>query len=446
MNIGEQMKKSAFSLLSGGEKTRVNLARILLRDCDILLLDEPTNHLDMASLEWLEKFIQEFLGTVVVISHDRVFLDKVITRIIEIDAGRANFYSGNYSFYVEERQRRFIRQSEQYERQRREIKRIEERAKWFVEQNRFTTKHHAILSRIDHMEKVEKPNTSGRLTSGFDSGGYASKVVVSFDAVSKRYGSKPILNNVSLSVFRNDCIALVGANDAEREGMRADALGINSIITNTFMRIQRKFEKSAQQFGLERKLENLANRTRKLKIAEWKRVVHQTLGINIMDDYYMGEFFSHALNQWTANNVGLIKTIPQDTLSRMRDIVQDGYLQGRSNTAIGNDIQEAYGIGRRHAQFIARDQMAKLNSNITQAQQRDAEVDEYVWSTPGDSRVRDSHAALNGKRFRWDDPPVVDEETGRRASVGEDYNCRCVGLPVFNLETLDLPWESDEIL
>jgi len=233
--------------------------------------------------------------------------------------------------------------------------------------------------------------------------------------------------------------------DADRQNIRHDdALSIQAVIADTFMRIQRAFERKTQLFGLEDKLESLANMTRKLKISEWKRVVHQTLGVNIMDDYYMGEFFSHALKQWTANNVSLIKTIPQETLSRMSQIVLDGYLQGRSNTSIGNDIQEAYGIGRRHAQFIARDQIAKLNSNITQAQQQDAGVEEYVWSSSGDIRVRDSHAALNGKRFRWDDPPVVDETTGRRASVGLDYNCRCVGLPVFNIETLNLPWERTD--
>lgn len=212
MNIDERLRKSRFNQLSGGEKSRVNLARILLRECDILLLDEPTNHLDLASLEWLENFFCEFQGTVVVISHDRVFLDRVVTRIIEIDDGRANFFSGNYSFYVEEKQRRFITQSEQYERQQKEIKRIEDRAKWFVEQNRFTTKHHAILSRIDHMAKIEKPNTSSKLTTGFNSGSYASKEIVSFDSVRKNHGIKILLDDISLSIRKNDRIALVGVN------------------------------------------------------------------------------------------------------------------------------------------------------------------------------------------------------------------------------------------
>ena len=212
MNIGGQMRQSRFSLLSGGEKTRVNLARILLRDCDILLLDEPTNHLDLASLEWLEKFLKEFSGTVVIISHDRVFLDNVIRRVVEIEGGKAHFYSGNYSWYAEEKRRRYITQSELYERQQKEIKRIEDRAKWFVEQNRFTTKHHAILSRIDHMDKVEKPASSRKITEDFNSGGHAAKQILSLGSLCKSYGANPLLNNVSLVIGRNDRIALIGAN------------------------------------------------------------------------------------------------------------------------------------------------------------------------------------------------------------------------------------------
>jgi ATPase subunit of ABC transporter with duplicated ATPase domains len=212
MDIGEKIRNSPFNRLSGGEKTRVNLARILLRDSDVLLLDEPTNHLDLDSLEWLENFLLDYPGTVVVISHDRVFLDRVVKRIIEIEEGKANFYSGNYSWYTEEKERRFISQSQRYERQQKEIKRIEERAKWFVEQNRFTRKHHAILSRLDHMEKIDKPAAAEKLTASFESGGYASKEIVSFDSVNKSYEKKVIANNLSLSIYRNERIALTGPN------------------------------------------------------------------------------------------------------------------------------------------------------------------------------------------------------------------------------------------
>jgi ATPase subunit of ABC transporter with duplicated ATPase domains len=212
MNIGEGMKSGLFSTLSGGEKTRVNLARILLRECDILLLDEPTNHLDIPSLTWLEQFLREYKGTIVCISHDRTFLDNVVKRIIEIDYGKVNFYGGSYSFYTVERIRRYEKHSQQYERQQKEIKRIEDRAKWFVQNDRFTTKHHAILSRIDHMVKIDRPNITRKITEDFKSGGYAAKVVVSLENVNKGYGGKTLLKDINVNILRNDRIALIGAN------------------------------------------------------------------------------------------------------------------------------------------------------------------------------------------------------------------------------------------
>jgi ATPase subunit of ABC transporter with duplicated ATPase domains len=219
MSISENMRKSLFSLLSGGEKTRVNLARILLRDCDILLLDEPTNHLDLTSLEWLEKFLLNFPGTVVVISHDRAFLDRVVTRIIEIDEGKANFYAGNYSFYVEEREQRYLTQAEQYKQQQRKISLLEvaiKRQRVWVQSNPLNTglakRALAMEKRLEQMDKVERPNTSKRIDEDFNSGGYAAKVIVKFDSVHKQFGSKVLLNNLNLSIFRNDSIALIGEN------------------------------------------------------------------------------------------------------------------------------------------------------------------------------------------------------------------------------------------
>ena len=211
MNIND-MRTSPFNLLSGGEKTRVNLARILLRDSDILLLDEPTNHLDLTSLKWLEGFLKSFSGTVVVISHDRAFLDNVITRIVEISDGIAHFYTGNYSWYAQERRRRYSAWLEKYERQQKEIKRIEDRAKWFVEQNPYTTKHHAILSRIDHMEKIDKPTATKKMTEEFNSGGHAAKIVVALESVCKQYGNHVLMDDVSLNINRGDRIALIGEN------------------------------------------------------------------------------------------------------------------------------------------------------------------------------------------------------------------------------------------
>ena len=135
----------------------------------------------------------------------------------------------------------------------------------------------------------------------------------------------------------------------------------------------------------------------------------------------------------------LIKTITKDTLSQMENIVQEGFKTGKTTTSIVKEIQSTYGVEKRYARLIARDQMAKLNADLTKTQQQDAGVEEYIWSTSGDGRVRDRHRSLNNKTFRWDDPPVVDTKTGRRCHPGEDYQCRCVSLPKFNFSTLDLP-------
>ena len=128
LDITPDMRDRLFENLSGGEKTRVNLARLILEDTDILLLDEPTNHLDLHATEWLEDYISRFRGTVLAISHDRYFLDKVAQRCIEIVEGKAEFYSGNYSFFVEERQRRFEEKQKQYEKDAAKIAQLQKAA------------------------------------------------------------------------------------------------------------------------------------------------------------------------------------------------------------------------------------------------------------------------------------------------------------------------------
>ena len=219
MNIDDRLRNSLFNQLSGGERARVNLAHILLRDCDILLLDEPTNHLDLTSLEWLEGFLQNFPGTVIVVSHDRVFLDRVVTRIIEIDDGKANFYSGNYSFYAEEREQRFLTQAEQYKQQQRKISQLEaavKRQRIWAQINPSNTglakRALAMEKRIERMDKVEKPIAARKLDAEFNSGGYASKEIVSFDSVCKSYGEQIIAYDLEHKILRNDRIAIAGAN------------------------------------------------------------------------------------------------------------------------------------------------------------------------------------------------------------------------------------------
>ncbi len=226
----------------------------------------------------------------------------------------------------------------------------------------------------------------------------------------------------------------------EKSNVRKDDIrDLGLVVKDAFDAMHKQLEQKTESFGLRRKLEALAHLTRKLTIKEWKKVVKQTLGIDIMDDYYMGEFYREALNVWVEDNVNLIKTIPKDSLGRMKEIVQEGFKAGKTTTSIVKEIQRTYGIEKRHARLIARDQTAKLHGQLAKAQQTDAGVNEYTWSTSGDSRVRERHRELNGKRFRWDDPPVVDTKTGRRAHPGEDYQCRCVALPVFDIDTINVP-------
>jgi ATPase subunit of ABC transporter with duplicated ATPase domains len=219
MKISDELRYSAFGTLSGGEKTRVNLSRILLCDCDILLLDEPTNHLDLVSLNWLESFLRDFNGTVVVVSHDRVFLDNVVTRIIEVDDGKANMYSGNYSFYIEEKERRFLTQAELHKQQQRKIHQLEtaiHRQRVWAAINPANTglakRALAMEKRIEQMDKVEKPTKVRKLTGEFNDGAYAAKELVELTSVTKCYDSRVIFDDVNLKVRRGDSIALIGAN------------------------------------------------------------------------------------------------------------------------------------------------------------------------------------------------------------------------------------------
>ena len=128
LSIPREMRQREFACLSGGEKTRVNLGRLILEDTDILLLDEPTNHLDLQATEWLEGYLRRFRGTVLTISHDRYFLDRTVTRIIEIQDGKAEFYSGNYSFYAIEKERRYQERMKQYLKEQAKIAQLEKAA------------------------------------------------------------------------------------------------------------------------------------------------------------------------------------------------------------------------------------------------------------------------------------------------------------------------------
>lgn len=224
-------------------------------------------------------------------------------------------------------------------------------------------------------------------------------------------------------------------------GIRRDsATDVQMAVSEIFSKIQNRIIRKVSGFDLRGRLELLANMNRKLTVKEWKKAIKATLGVDIREDYYLGDFYADGLIQWIDGNVDLIKTIPEETLDKMRDIVNEGYNKGKTTTRMTRDIQAVYGVSKRRARFIARDQVAKLNGQIQKAQQEDAGITEYIWSSSGDERVRDSHRHLNGNKYQWADPP--ENSDGRKCHPGQDYGCRCVGRPVFNQSTINLPLDD----
>ena len=231
--------------------------------------------------------------------------------------------------------------------------------------------------------------------------------------------------------------------DAEVQMRHDSATDLMVAVSQIFNTVKDRVVARTAGFGLRRKLELLANMNRKLTVKEWKRAIKATLGIDIREDYYLGDFYTGKMKEWVENNVSLIQTIPEESLERMREIVYQGFTDGKTTTSMIKEMQRTYGISKRRAALIARDQTSKLNGQIQQAQQLDAGINEYIWCSTGDSRVRSSHAALNGKKFSWNNPPDVGH--GRRCNPGEDYQCRCIGRPVFNKNTLSLPVDEDQV-
>lgn len=215
--IDEAMRKQPFNKLSGGEKTRVNLARLIIEDTDILLLDEPTNHLDLRATEWLEDYLLKFHGTVLAISHDRYFLDKTVTRTVEISSGKAEFYSGNYSFYVEEKQRRFEEQLKQYENEQAKLKQLEaasERLRLWAHlgNDAMYKRAKSMEKRMERMAQTDRPKQERAMKVKFASREFSGDEVLVIDGVSKSFGERTLFSDVELIIEGGERIALIGDN------------------------------------------------------------------------------------------------------------------------------------------------------------------------------------------------------------------------------------------
>ena len=214
----EDLYKPA-NAFSGGQKTRINLAKALVRSPDFLFLDEPTNHLDMEMLEWLEGYLSSYRGGILIVSHDRYFMDRIVTGVVELDHHKATTYRGNYSRYVAQREERLKADTIAYEKQQEYILKTEE----YIDKYRAGIKSKMARGRqsqLNRLERLEAPETSHSLDFKFPPAAMSADKVLVLDHVSIGYKKDdPIIDDVSVVVRRGESVALIGPNGAGKSTM-----------------------------------------------------------------------------------------------------------------------------------------------------------------------------------------------------------------------------------
>ena len=214
----EDLYKPA-NAFSGGQKTRINLAKALVRSPDFLFLDEPTNHLDMEMLEWLEGYLSSYRGGILIVSHDRYFMDRIVTGVVELDHHKVTTYRGNYSRYVAQREERLKADTIAYEKQQEYIKKTEE----YIDKYRAGIKSKMARGRqsqLNRLERLEAPETSHSLDFKFPPAAMSADKVLVLDHVSIGYKTDdPIIDDVSMVVRRGESVALIGPNGAGKSTM-----------------------------------------------------------------------------------------------------------------------------------------------------------------------------------------------------------------------------------
>lgn len=231
--ITNELLDREYNKLSGGEKTLINLASIILSNPDILLLDEPTNHLDIDTLEWFEEYLSSYNGTVVIISHDRYFLDRTVNKIIEIENGNANIYHGNYSYYLKESEKRLMVEFQNYKNQQKEIKALKEAIErykvWGAKSDNpmFFRRAKAIETRLEKMEVIEKPKIKSELRINLNVEDRTSNRVMVISNLNLKIGNKELLRNSHMEVYYKERVCLMGKNGAGKTTL------IKNILNNT---------------------------------------------------------------------------------------------------------------------------------------------------------------------------------------------------------------------
>ena len=218
LKFPEKVWNQQLQTFSGGEKTRIQLAKILLQPYDILIMDEPTNHLDLEMIFWLEKYLSNLNKPYIIISHDRNFLDKTVTKIIEIQNKKLRVYHGNYSFYKEQSQLREELQKKEFKNQQKQIKRMEEQIKryriWGTSRDseKMFVRAKELEKKLDKIEKIEKPRTKKDLKMNFQMQKRSGNDVFVFDNLSFGFEQNLLAKNVNMRIDYKDKIALVGMN------------------------------------------------------------------------------------------------------------------------------------------------------------------------------------------------------------------------------------------
>lgn len=213
LGFSDEDQKRPLATFSGGWRMRVMLARILLQNPDILLLDEPTNHMDLPSIKWLENYLQSFEGAIVIVSHDRYFLDRIVNKIVESRKGKLTLYAGNYSFYLEEKELRNEIQANQYKNQQAKIKqeeRLIERFRAKASKAKMVQSRIKALERMERVEDVDDDNPEVNFRFKFSKP--SGRHVVTLENISKSYPNIEILRNTGAVIEKGDKIALIGAN------------------------------------------------------------------------------------------------------------------------------------------------------------------------------------------------------------------------------------------
>ena len=213
------MLKQNYNSLSGGEKTRINLAKLILTEPDILLLDEPTNHLDIDSLEFLEELLMKYKGTILIVSHDRYFLDKVVTKTVLLENGREQVYNGNYSYFIEEDEKRILAQFENYKNQQKKIEKMKESIKTLrkfgelAKNEMFFKRAKSIEKRLEKIEVLDKVNfQKNAIDLKFEIGKRSGNDVLKIKNLSKSFENKKLFENAELYVDYGEKVALIGKN------------------------------------------------------------------------------------------------------------------------------------------------------------------------------------------------------------------------------------------